>query len=147
MFINKYLIRFETMERFQQCQSEVAVNYLLKKKWAIISPYVTYLGQEIDWEVEAKSEAKNIWNEQDLANKNLEKIDLAQLALQYTGDRFAYGTDGTDTALDCLRELSNFDTDERTARTRTYWAFLQDRACETFARAVLNELMNMIENQ
>lgn len=134
------------MERFQQDRNELAVNYLLKKKWAIISPYVTYLGQEINWLVEAKSEAKNIWNEQDLANKNLAKIDLAQLALQSTGDRFAYGTDGTDTALDCLRELSNFDTDERTARTRTYWQFLQDRASETFARAVLNELMNMIEN-
>lgn len=146
MSIKKYLIKFDDIERFNRYQNESAVNHLLSKKWALNPRDVIYLGEEINWLAEAKSEAKNIWDEQDLANKNLEKIDLAQLALQYTGDRFAYGTDGTDTTLDCLRELSNFDTDERTARTRTYWQFLQDRACETFARAVLNELMNMIEN-
>lgn len=147
MSIKKYLIKFEDIKRFNSSQNELAVNHLLNKKWALNPRDVIYLGQEINWLAEAKWEAENIWNEQDLANKNLAKIDLAELALQYTVDRFAYGSDGTDTALDCLRELRDFDTNERTARTSTYWQFLQDRATETFARAVLNQLMNMAENQ
>ena len=146
MSVKKYLIKIDDIEKFEWYHNKLAVNHLLSKKSAINPSNIIYLGEEINWLAKAKLEAKNIWDKHNLASKNLEETYLEELASQYTGDRFTDGTDRVDTALDCLRELSEFDIDEWTARASIYWEFLQDRASETFTRAVLNELMNMTEN-
>lgn len=140
MTFKKYQITINTDQKFNSSDKEV--QYLLDNLNKINVNNVVPLPDEIDWEADAKAKAEDIWNAEDLEEKIKTGIEINTHELTSGSGNDFY----TDNAFECLKQLSDYDTDEGIADTSSYSNFLEQRASLAYERVVRSELERMVEN-